>query len=790
MFKKTNVIYFILISVALFLILTSCDGRKGTLNANSQPQIMITDYFGVDSLNQIEEPLLFQQTIQWSSYDEDGVVEGYAFRVLNENEEPITTPGYDVIDEDGWVKFYASNANINIPLDQSTQTTIWIDQSYATVNFPAADANGDSANIISIFEVKCIDNSEEESNIARKYFQAYSTIPTVFAESTKGPINGETISTAIIFKFTMLDDDPYVGSIPYYFKYKLEKRDLDNNIIPESNGGYADEWLSTLGLPDIEQVLHSGLTGNPLIPNTLINEVPQDSTFLRTKAVDAALIESEEQEISFIVKEGFYPGTVIYYGEGAGNKNGIYALGTHHFASYLDPNLSDVLPSVITSDGAHHATAFWFNGESKYTAIGSDDFKIYMRWGYNGEYDDNNPQGKRADETLDELTNQTYYCEIVGYDIRLDGEPYYYPPIPAIGDFLQIDDDGKEWLRISAYCAIGQTTTVTLTSFGGVLDNMYGEHTFEVRAIDLQGEVDQTPHEFTFTIASPVPKAEKTGVLIIDNEVDTETLISPGPSPGALIDSLYTYFISGYVTEHGYIDRFERYNLYQDNTILDLHYGKSIIAPSDIQQYKAIIYHSDDGTTPCHFYLEYEALKIYLLQGGHLILSGGATLKTVQIECISNAFPILDDYFGIPINNSEAIGQVSLDYTINPFFIGAISQGSYNDFDLQLPSFNPKITNSVAPILSVNGLGPVAYFVDYDAEVIYRYKCKDVGEDPPGCPYHIVPTQEEYDMYNDLPVALKKVNSNNTCYIFGFPLSYMIPDDVKSMMTEILNDLP
>jgi hypothetical protein len=784
MFKKTNAIYFILVFVAFFLILSSCDGRKGTLNTNIQPEIMITNYFGVDSLNQIEDPLLFQQTIQWSAYDEDGIVEGFAFRVLNEDEEPITTPGHDVIDDEGWVKFYAPNAETDIPLDQSTQTTIWIEQTYATINFPAADANGDSANIISIFEVKCIDNSEEESNIARKYFQAYSTIPTVIASSTKGPINGETISTAINFEFSMNDDDPYVGAVPYYFLYKLERRYLNGDTLTVEEGGYPDEWISTYGSPDIMHALHSGLTNNPLIPNTLIDDIPQDSTYLRTKAIDAALIESEEYEISFIVKEGFYPGTVIYYGDGDGNKNGIYALGTHHFASFLDEGLNDILPSVMTSDGAHHATSFWYNGEAKYTAIGSDDFKIYMRWGYNGEFEDNNPQKQRLDETLDELTNLPYYCEIVYYDIRLDDAPYYYPPIPAIGDFLQVDDDGKEWLRISAYSAIGQATTVTLTSFGDVLENMYGEHTFEVRAIDLQGEVDQTPHEFTFTIVPPVLKAEKEGVLIIDDEFDTLE------APGAIIDSLYTYFVSGYTTDPDSINREDRLDLLLDYGIVGLHHGKSIIASSDIQQYKTIIYHSDNGIAESKFWKEYESLKIFLLQGGNLIISAGATLKTVHIQCGNKAFSIMEDYFGIPMNNDEAIDNVSVDYTDQPFFIGATSQGSYNDLDLQLPSFNPTITNPNVPFLCVNGLGPIAYFVDYDADVIYRYKCKDVGEDPPQCPYHIVPTQEEYDMYNDLPVALKKVNSNNTCYIFGFPLSYMVPDDVKSMMTEILNDLP
>ncbi len=83
----------------------------------------------------------------------------------------------------------------------------------------------------------------------------------------------------------------------------------------------------------------------------------------------------------------------------------------------------------------------------------------------------------------------------------------------------------------------------------------------------------------------------------------------------------------------------------------------------------------------------------------------------------------------------------------------------------------------------------MAYFTDHIAEVIYNYGCKEVAEDPPG-PYHINPTQEEYDYFNGLPVALKKVTDDNSCYTFGFPLSYMEADQVKTMMTQILNEMP
>ncbi len=531
---------------------------------------------------------------------------------------------------------------------------------------------------------------------------------------------------------------------------------------------------------DVALALHSAFNGNPLIPNVLTDDVPQDSTFLRVKAIDTALIISDEIEISFVVKETFYPDTIIYYGDGNANANGIYALGTNHFATYLDDGLSDILPSVQTSDGAHHATSFWYNSEEKYSAIGSNDFKTYMRWGYSGEFEEDNPQKPQDGITLDEITGQPYFCEIVGYDLRLDGEPYYYPPIPAEGDNLIVDDDGTQWLRIPFNSA--QSTTVTLTSFGGSLDNMYGEHTFEVRAIDLQGAVDLTPHEFTYTIVSPIPKEEKSGVLIIDDEGDNASL-----APAELINEFYEYIVSDYTAEPGYINREDMIDFGMDG----LHHGKSVIASSDIQQYKTIIYHCDNPTAEFSFWAEYETLKIYLLQGGNLILSG-SNQKYVFGRCSDNAFDIFDKYFGIPMNIEDAIGFASTSNTENPFFIQAIAEGSFNDLNLQLPSFNTIITNPQIPEFSVNGLGPVAYFnvnPEFDAEVIYNYGCKEVAEDPPG-PYHINPTQEEYDYFNGLPVALKKVTEDNSCYTFGFPLSYMEADQVKTMMTQILNEMP
>ncbi|MCF7859580.1 MAG: hypothetical protein K9N07_09730 [Candidatus Cloacimonetes bacterium] len=786
MLKKKGAIYLILFVLFFILILTSCEPRKGTLNANARPSVTITNYFGADDDSLLTEAQLFQQTIQWSGIDSDGVVEGYAYRILNEDEEPIATAGNDVItDPDGWVKFYTPSADLSIPLDQSAQTTIWIDQSYTTVNFPAADANGDSANVVSIFEVKCIDNGGLESEIARKYFSAYSHTPRIFIGSTKGEISGETISTAIIFKFTMHDDDPYVGAIPYYFQYKLEKRDLSGEVIPEVEGGYPDQWETTYYNPDINLSLHSAISGNPLLTNTFVDDVAQDSTFLIAKAVDAALISSMEKEISFLVKDGFYPGTIIYYGEDNVYANAIKALGVHHFSTYIPDGTASILPSVQTSDGTHYATSFWYDSEEKYTAIGSEDLKVYVRWGYKGEFEDNHPFKQRYLETLDELTGQPYYCEIVAYDLRLDGEPYYYPPLPAEGDNLQIDDDGTEWLRVGVNYAIGQKTTITRTSCGGTLEDLYGEHTFEVRAVDMQGAVDLTPDEFTYNVVPPVPKAEKSGILIIDDDGNNQA------TPAALVDSLYNYFVSDYTTDAGYINRKSLNEWFtNDLHMIGLH-DHSLIATNDIQNYKAIIYHSDNGAAEFDFWKEFETFKIYLNQGGHIILSAGGSLKKIQQNCNSTGFTILHNYFGIPITNANAINRVSSSYTDSPFFIKAVSENSFNDLDLMLPSFNTTITNPVIPQFSVNGLGPVALFNDFNAEEIFSYGCKPVDEDPPGQPYHINPTQEEYDQLQGQSIGLKYTSpAQNVCYVFSFPLSYMDSEQVKTMMTQLLNDLP
>ncbi len=814
MLKFRNPLILLVLTVIAFLLFNACEMKKGGVTPNLDPIISITEYFGANEIGDVGNAQIFQQTINWSAYDPDGVVKGFSFRILNQDGVAIPTPGYEVLDEAGWVKHYNPNANTNIPLEESDETTIWLTKqglasqstelytTSVTINFPAADANGDSTNIVSQFQVRCIDNNGGISNIATKFFNAFSNKPKATVQSSKGIINGETIGLGVVFEFA-IPDDPNINSASseaYYYKYKLEKKDIYGNVIPEAEGGYPEyadgDWPDTYGQTPNNILLITTETPITLKTNTWddttsTTPIPLDSTYIYVKGINVAGIQTDVTVISFLVSDKFAPGTIIYYGEGQGQKNDVYALGQNHFATYLDESMSATVPSIETFTGIHNATPMWVNEEEEYQAIGSEDFKVYMHWGWNGEFEENNPFKKMADETLDEDTNSSYFAEITAFDLRLDGEPLYYPPLPAVGDYLKVDEDGTEWLRVPIWHPISQRVTLNATSLGGFnSDTFYGMHTFEARSVDLQDVVDPTPHTFSFNVYRPISKSDKDGILIIDEEAPNPTF-----SPGAYIDSVYATIVQNFDSDPGYINLIELKSIISnDLNLFDLHFKKSIISPAEIQQYKTIIFHSDNPTSESSFWKEYESLKIYLSQGGNLILSAGSNLKTLQNKLRANAFPILQNYFGIPLEEEDAILKASEDYKANPFFIQAISEVTdLPDLDLLLPSFNSFINQE---IFGNGGMAPIGYFDEnaVNSEIIYSYGSKpvntDIGPSPFGF-YTYPQTQEVFDQFNGLPVGLRysTPNNYNTCVIFSFPLSYMNLEDVTAMMNSLLPQL-
>src|SRR5690606_21942835 len=75
------------------------------------PEISITSYEGWTeefvpaTVDTTTDNYSFQQKIFWHATDPDGIITGFAFRILDENMEPIPTPRYEYLSsvEDGLI---------------------------------------------------------------------------------------------------------------------------------------------------------------------------------------------------------------------------------------------------------------------------------------------------------------------------------------------------------------------------------------------------------------------------------------------------------------------------------------------------------------------------------------------------------------------------------------------------------------------------------------------------------------------------------------------------------------
>jgi hypothetical protein len=820
MFKINKPLLFLSIIMVTMLFFTACEDRKGSLKQNNAPIISISNYFGEDSLAAADEAQLFQQTVRWNAYDTDGTVEGYAYRILDADGNPIATPGHDYIVEDaslppeeqGWVWHYEALADESIPLNNpNAQRTIWSDEVYTVVNFPA-NAAGDSSQVVSRFQVKCVDNRGEESEIATKFFRAFSTTPKVRASSTKGEIDTKTIGTGVIFQFNVFGDEPYIDEQAQYFEFALAKKDLDGNVIPYDGtnaGGYdmdfndVDTWLSTEGQANPDQYLISQITDTKLLPNTLDETgAPQDSTYLVVRAIDIAGIVSEPQTITFVVKEGFHPGSLIYVGsQNNASRNDTWVLGENHYSTYMDASISKVIPSVQTIDGTHFATPFWVNypggfnddearpDTTEYSAIWSQDLKITMRWGWHGEYQSDEPANKKVGDVLDEETDLSYFAEITHFDLRLDGAPFEYAPLPAVGENLQIDEDGTEWLRVPIGHEISQ---------GGLFTGdkvTPGSHTVEVRAVDLQGVYDPTPATFTYKIAEPV--VEKSGILVIDD--DTAVICNQDS-----IAAAYDYILADQ-PDVDYTSRKEVYDYISSVGLAQLHFDKAVFSPVDLQSYELIIYHSDAPlkNQASNFEKEYDAFNLYLASGGNMIYSGGANIQGVQENCQKDGIPLLQKYFGIPLvvdNGDTIVNTISNEnFLSSSFFVKANAvDGFTNDIQLAYP-------NPITQLVNLKyGLNAVSYFtenyLDAFSETTFTLGCKEPNADGNGFDPTFTdwddaddtdqyPSQAQFDELQGQTVGVKKVTANNSCYLFGFPLSFMDKDQAKTAVETIISEI-
>lgn len=797
--SKSMKLFALLAIVTLTMLMFSGCGKSGSKFANIEPTIRITSYEGFDDSELLApaaiDTFLFQQKIFWHASDEDGIITGFAYRVKDQNGNPIGTPGNQFIDLNGdvtpenvierfgpgWVLHYKPNADQSVPLDDpAANRTIWSSAKYATINFPAADENGEPLTMESTFEVIAIDNRggitqvydppdplDPKRSMAWRKFNTESARPTCSVTTTKGNPNGGQVGSGLRLDFTMRDYDPFIAETPFKFEFRMMKVDpVTEEMIP----GTETEWYDSVSPqdPDMDTFLLTRYT-TPALTYDIENGVTNSKTKVECRAYDLAGVVSEVNEDSamlFAVKAGFRPQTLIY-------QQRVYALGDNHFIDYSDESTPEILPFTIIGGVQRFATPFFVDIAGNTTAVNSNNIKVWLRWGWHGEYGrvpatgpiiyTDNPYDKKVDTVLDGDTDENYFSEITHFDIRLDDQPYNYPPY---ANSHVVDSDGKEWLRIPLYSPLGQTLVLTALPSG--------VHSLEVRCVDLQGEVDPNPATVEFNLVDPVPAANRSGILVIDDD-RPNTSYSPEPT----VTNIYNDILSDYSGTKTFITRSADG---VGDTNSDSRYRH--FASSDLQNYELVIYHNDNPSESGNLKLENDGLTLYMRSGGNVLISHTSQLSAVLDAFVLGAQKTFIGYFGIPyISPPAKILSNSLNSL--PFFQQAIGQQGYPDIDLKFGTTGQPDGSFNAIVNLRQGLSTITYFNNYGAttDVIYGMGLKPVG--PP--PYS--PTEDQYNLYQGQPIGLRTINANNRGYILGFPLSYMKVEDARAFLNQVISEV-
>lgn len=790
--KRIKVLTLSLLVFAVVLGITGC-GKSGTMKANIAPSISITSYEGFDD-SALLAPyantlFLFQQKIYWNATDPDGVIAGFAYRVKDQNGNPIATPGNHYIDltgdvtpqnvinkyGTGWVMHYLPNASQDLPLDNpQARRTIWTPQKYAVINFPASDANGNPLTMLSTFEVIAVDNRGEITQAAAwRSFNATSARPRCFISTTKGNPNGGEVGSGIRLSFSMKDFDPFIPEVPYKYEFKMMKVHPTTGAVI---AGSESEWINSSkpSDPDIGHFLLTRYT-QPALTYDVENNVVNSKTKVVARVYDMAGVVStvsDSTAITFAVKAGFRPKTLIY-------PQKAYALGDNHFIDYTDESTPEILPFTIIGGAQRFATPFFRNFQNDRVAINSTNMKVWIRWGWRGEYGQvpatgpiiytDIPYDKKVDAVLDRTTDLNYFSEITHFDLRYDGAEYEYAPYANDPTRHITDGDGKKWLRVPLYSPLGQTVVLTYPRISD------GTHTFEVRCVDLQGEVDPVPATFQFTLEAPIPKANRNGILIIDDDSDNAS-----ESPEAIVNQKYANMLADYTGPKVFVKRGTE--TFGDQRMRHL-------ATTELQKYKLVVYHSDRPSESGNLKLENDGLCLYMAKGGNVLVSHAAKLAEVlQAFALGNQKSFLS-YFGLPFVSNPA-SFVSTSFLTRPLFQKAVGQNLgandvYPDINLQFGTENPSFNNLVNVR---HGLSTIAYFGDAIGSTPGNSVTYRLGAKPTTYP-NFPPSQADFDFYNNKPVGIRRVNSNNRTWMFGFPLSYMVDADAKAMMNKVLSEI-
>ncbi|MBL7108303.1 MAG: hypothetical protein ISS38_03300 [Candidatus Cloacimonetes bacterium] len=827
MIKSRYLVFLIFFVVVTLITIMSC-GRKGTLNPNNAPTIEISEYSGISRPDTIDTDSLmfseidtlfagdmdslyanlFYQEIFWNASDNDGWIEGYAYRI-GTWDSTATEWYYDKafgteVSDEGWVLHEQPNGEMDIWTSHVVVS--------AKVYFPSTDTT-DFKNNFGKFEVKCKDDRGDISNTAAKYFCTWSDIPSSRVSTSQDRIDSCRVGTAILFKFNVMDDnDPFgMGSEAAYFKYRLMyyERIGADTLSVEGCGDLIDStgWFSTENLEDTDEVLL--MENYPdddeyknIKPILRVNEI-DEVTQIQLKTIDKAGLEDPTPDkMTFFVRGHFTPETcpfmsswtlADYPPEYYNLKNQalnimphIYVLGKNTYLTYLAEE--EEIPSQISNGEFHYANQFYMDKNEEYSAIWSDNIEIYLRWEYLGEFEHSNTKEREYvahtyhyDSNLDEY--QQYFCDIEFMDIQLDGTTDGLPPLSQ----EIVSDESGDWMRIPIY----EDQNCKL------FDIESGEHTFKVRAVDYQGAVDPTPESLVFTLHEKVETAEKSEILVIDDTKDEDKF-----SVEDSVDTFYEDLLEEY-TEVETFDLEDLTEIKTKNSELRNDEFAPSFAPSDIQNYKFILWHANNPKSYSQYNMmsqvrvvpHYDVLRFHLESGGNLLFTGCAKI----CDPITAPTDFLQEYAGLADTLSSLTTTLENDFglwgnpnTQNSVFAGANGSGDFSEID----SLN---LNTELYLMNHPFFGD-AYFPEYWFPLMpdFWFELGAIGnvtflnlangESIFTC---IPSSQSAHEQFEGVCVGSKYQKSADTgiVYILGFPLYYIEPNDAKDFIDKVITQI-
>lgn len=718
---KHNYKGFITLLFIIFLFVFGCEKKN--------PVQVITD----NSVLQLEgekyplpnsEEYLFRQVAKVSLNEDEDCV--FAWRITTTDS---LLPSGIFTNDEGWIWHYAAGADTSVSLaDPHCKRTIWTSEKQQSWQFISSGQK--LSHIISRVEVKVRRDGKPEMI----YGINYRDDRIIGTEINVNFQNGSIVSRFIHVSLRERITDIYVdGMYAHHFMYRFNILDSGMNVIQEGN------WLSSLEQEDIRELYINGMP---------VNEEGQYTQLEVYVVTRQGIEEATHPTIYFRVKGNLHPKTLIY-------EQIITGVGEYHYT-----HNPQYMSNYIYDNG--HFSSYLFKDEDNcYTAINSSDFKLRLAFGWRGEYGNlsssgnivisDNPLDFVMNYTMDENTDTRYDAKVTHIDLQLDGAPF--PLLLQYGEsHIVTHEDNTRWRRYQIN-EDGSALIITLAN----LPN--GLHSVKACAFDKQGVYDDTPAEFSFKLVQYIPYANRSGILIVDDDNNYQFC------PEATVDSIYQNMLP---TSYGNIVQWDM-NSHQNNDYLNRK-----LAPSILQRYKVVVYHSDNPTYQGNLANELDGLSIYIENGGKFILSGCSNIKSIIQQSPGSGYS--SNFFGAELlNNCQALTSY-----ITPYFIKAVSAN---------PAWQDVPVNTVTSYNSFvnlcHGFYSVTYFNSGTGwEALFKFGCKEPGSD------NYSPTQDTYDNLRTKDVALKKnISGGGSMVIFGFPLSLMEQEQLRQALSVIINNM-